>query len=218
MSKKHISEDEASSRPEINQDVIDTPSHLVAELIDGRLYTRSRPASRHAFAETALASILNPPLHFSRGGPGGWWILFEPELQLGENILVPDLAGWRRQRMSQLPDIDETYIVPDWICEVLSPSTLSFDLGRKSDIYARAGVDYMWLVDPNTYSLEAFKLQGSDWELIDSLYGDVPVSLPPFEEISFDLGDLWLRTVHEDLPGMLFAEPQIEQIGTSTQM
>ena len=193
MDKSQTEVNEITSRPATYQDVLDAPPHLIAEVIDGVLYTHSRPLLSYAQVGSEIGMTIGPPFHRGIGGPGGWLILKKPELHLCENIVVPDLTGWRRDRMPETPLAAFSFVVPDWVCEVLSPSTRSFDIGIKQKVYARVGVGHMWLVDPDACSLEAFKLTGADWELIDSLSGDVPVSLPPFEAISFDLGDFWGR-------------------------
>lgn len=183
------------------QDVLDAPPHMIAEIVEGTLYTHPRPRVSHAIANTRLGSRIGPPFDFGEGGPGGWWILFEPELHLGGDILVPDIAGWRRERMPEPPNAAYFTLAPDWVCEVLSPSTRILDLGGKRAVYAREGVTWLWLIDPDVQSLEAFELRGTEWALIDSLFGNVPVSLPPFEAISFNLGDLWLpHAVHKAPP------------------
>ena len=173
------------------QDVLDAPAHQVAEIVDATLYTHPRPAPPHALASSALGSDLSNPFHFGRGGPGGWWILFEPELHLGEDILVPDLAGWRRESMPELPDTAYFTLAPDWVCEVLSASTRKLDLIGKRPIYAREGVKHLWLVEPMDRTLEAFELRDGQWVLIASAKDDEPVSIPPFDAITFNLGDLW---------------------------
>ena len=173
------------------QDVLDAPAHLVAEIVAGTLYTHPRPAPRHTIATSVLGGELNPPFHRGRGGPGGWWILDEPELHLGEDILVPDLAGWRRDRMPELPDTPYFTLAPDWACEVLSASTRRMDLQGKRPIYAREGVGYLWLVDPTDRTLDAFELHEGKWLLIASAKDDEPVSVRPFDAITFSLGDLW---------------------------
>ena len=183
------------SAPATYQDVIDAPEHMVAELIHGVLYTFSRPATPHALANSALGAELFWRFHKGSGGPGGWWILFEPELHLGPDVLVPDLAGWRRERVPVLPNAAYWTIRPDWVCEVLSPSTRKVDLGPKRDIYAREGIPYMWLVDPLAQSLEAFALRDGKWVSLVRLVGGPTVSLPPFEAVSFSLGDLWTDSV-----------------------
>ena len=173
------------------QDVLDAPAHRVAEIVDGTLYTHPRPAMPHALASSALQSDLSNTFQFGRGGPGGWWIIFEPELHLGEDILVPDLAGWRRERMPDYPDTAYVTLPPDWVCEVLSASTRRLDLQEKRPVYAREGVAHPWLVDPTDRTLEAFELRDGQWVLIGSAKNDEPVSIPPFDAIAFSLGDLW---------------------------
>ena len=173
------------------QDVLDAPEHVVAEIINGTLYTHPRPAPRHATAASRLGMILGGPFDRGRGGPGGWRILDEPELHLGEEILVPDLAGWRRDRMPQLPDSAYFELTPDWAFEVLSASTRKLDLVRKRPIYAHEGVPHLWLIDPIERILEAFELHEEQWILIVSAQDDDPVSIRPFEAITFSLGELW---------------------------
>ena len=173
------------------QNVLDAPPHQVAELLDGELHVHPRPAPRHAVSSTELGSSLVPPFGRGRGGPGGWWILFEPELHFGEDVLVPDLAGWRKSRMPELPEEAYFTLRPDWVCEVLSPATRRVDTGPKRVIYAREGVTHLWFVDPNTRTLEAFELRNGLWVVLEILTGDAEVSVPPFDAISFDLSDLW---------------------------
>ena len=180
-----------STRRATYQDVLDAPAHRVAEIVDGTLYTHPRPAMPHALASSALQSDLSNTFQFGRGGPGGWWIIFEPELHLGEDILVPDLAGWRRERMPDYPDTAYVTLAPDWVCEVLSESTRKVDLHEKRPIYAREGVSYLWLVDPIDRTLEAFELHDGQWLLIASAKDDEPVSIRPFDAVTFSLGDLW---------------------------
>ena len=173
------------------QDVLDAPAHRVAEIVDGTLYTHPRPSMPHALASSALQSDISNTFQFGRGGPGGWWIIFEPELHLGEDIVVPDLAGWRRVRMPDYPDTAYVTLPPDWVCEVLSASTRRLDLQEKRPVYAREGIGHLWLVDPTDRSLEAFELRDGQWVLIGSAKDDEPVSIPPFDAITFNLGDLW---------------------------
>ena len=210
MKKSHSVKTATTSHKASYQDVLDAPSNMVAEIVDGTLYTHPRPAPAHAIASSRLGNRLGPPFDFGEGGPGGWWILDEPELHLGEDIVVPDIAGWRRVRMPEFPDTAYFTLAPDWVCEVLSPSTRMLDLGGKKAFYAREGVGYLWLVDPDVRSLEVFVLRGTEWTLIDTLFDDAPVSLPPFEAITFNLSDLWPpHTVHKRPPSQPTAESEL---------
>ena len=173
------------------QDVIDAPAHMVAEVVEGTLYTHPRPAPPHAAASSALGMEIGSPFQRGRGGPGGWWIIDEPELHFGEDIVVPDLAGWRRERMPDFPDTAFFTLAPDWVCEVLSRSTRDLDRHGKRPVYAREGVGHLWFVDPEARDLEAFELRDGEWVLIATARNDDPVSIPPFEAISFPLDALW---------------------------
>ena len=174
------------------QDVLDAPEHMIAEILNGRLHLQPRPRSRHALACSALASEIGGPFHFRPDGPGGWWILYEPEIHLGEDVLVPDLAGWRRETLPEMPDVPFLELVPDWVCEVLSPSTSTRDRGEKRDLYRHHGVGHLWLVDPEARILEAFELSGEAWVLRLAVSGDDDVAIPPFDAIALDLSALWL--------------------------
>ena len=175
------------------QDVLDAPPNKVAEIVYGALYTHPRPAPPHARAGSGLGVLIGGPFDYGHGGPGGWWILDEPELHLREDIVVPDLAGWRRQSVPDFPETAYFTQAPEWACEVLSPSTQSLDRGAKQAIYAREGVGHLWFVDPDSRILEAFALRNRCWVLLDKLFGDAPVSLPPFDAIQFSLSDLWVK-------------------------
>ncbi len=215
MKKSHAAKATAASSHATYQDVLDAPPHMVAEIVGGKLYTQPRPALPHAIASSRLVILIGPPFDFGYGGPGGWRIVFEPELHLGKDILVPDIAGWRRERVPVFPTGAYCTLAPDWVCEVLSPSTRKLDLGGKRVAYAREGVSYLWLADPIVQSLEALELSGTQWVVIDTLFNDATVSLPPFEAISFNLGDLWLpHAVHQEQPSKLSAEAEPELIET----
>lgn len=174
-------------------DIIAAPPEKIAELVDGDLYLSPRPSLRHSNAASVLGSILNAAFHRGVGGPGGWWILHEPELHLGSNVLVPDLAGWRRERLPELPDGVAAGCPPDWLCEVLSPSTERFDRLRKLPLYAEAGVDFLWLVDPRTTIVEIFRRFERSWVLLETHAGDEVIAAPPFEAVPFELRSLWGR-------------------------
>lgn len=178
-------------RPATYQDLVDAPDLLVAEIVDGELWTSPRPAPRHADASSELGARLR--VAFDNGPPGreGWRILFEPELHLGDHTLVPDLAGWRRERLPRLPDTAFFAVSPDWVCEVLSPSTALLDRAKKLRVYAAHGVQHAWLVDPILRTLEVLRLDGVHWTLLDTHVGSVTVRAEPFEAVELELGRLW---------------------------
>ena len=167
------------------------PEHLVAEILDGELYATPRPGPRHADASSGLSGALRGPFDRGRGGPGGWRILGEPELHLGSDVLVPDLAGWRRERLPRLPDAAFFSLAPDWICEVVSPSTAAMDRVTKLAIYAREGVPHAWLVDPIARTLEVLRLNAGRWTILSTWSGLSIVRAEPFEAIDLDLALLW---------------------------
>lgn len=172
-------------------DVLAAPDTVVAELIDGSLVTQPRPAPRHGLASSSLGEELIGPFQKGRGGPGGWIFVDEPELHLGGDVVVPDMAGWRRDRLSSLPDTAYFTLRPDWVCEVLSPSTEEWDRGPKRRIYASAGVPFLWLVDPRAKLIEAFALTDGRWLLLATVSGGDEVRVAPFEAVSFPLAALW---------------------------
>lgn len=172
-------------------DLSDVSAHLVAEILDGDLVTSPRPAPAHAQAASSLLGELYAPFHRGRGGPGGWIILNEPELHLHEDVLVPDVGGWRRERMPTLPSGSAFELSPDWLCEVLSPSTASADRAVKVPIYARERVGHVWLVDPLLQTLEVLRLDGPGYRLAGVWHGDEVVHCEPFEALSIRLADLW---------------------------
>jgi Uma2 family endonuclease len=174
------------------EDVLAAPEHMIAEIIDGELRLQPRPGKPHAAAASALGEELGPPFKRGRGGPGGWIILFEPELHLGADVLVPDLAGWRRERMPVLTT-EEPYFTlpPDWICEVLSPRTEAVDRSKKLPIYAREQVGHVWLVQPLQRTLEVLRRQGAEWVIAGVFEGNAMVRAEPFDAIELELGVLW---------------------------
>ncbi len=180
-------------RPATYQDVLDAPQGLVAELVNGALYTHPRPASRHTRAASALGIEVGGPFDHGRGGPGGWVILDEPELHFGPDVVVPDLAGWRRERMPELPDVPFFELAPDWVCEVLSPSTAGFDRDVKRSVYARASVQHAWLVDPLLRRLEVLRLGPAGYQTVETCHGDEAVRAEPFEALELPLAALWRR-------------------------
>lgn len=169
------------------------PESLVGEIIGGELHTQPRPAGPHASASSVLGMDIGSAFHRGRGGPGGWWIIDEPEVHLVRDteVLVPDLAGWRRERMPSLPQDHRFEVVPDWVCEVLSPGTAKKDRVLKMKVYARHGVAYLWLVDPLARTLEAYTLTGGQWTVTGLFQDEEDVHAAPFEVFALALGDLW---------------------------
>lgn len=173
------------------EDVLKAPENMVAEIIDGNLILSPRPAGPHRNAASALGVLLGGPFGFGRGGPGGWILLDEPELHFGDDILVPDLAAWRRDRLPAVPDEPYFTLVPDWVCEVLSPGTTRTDRADKLRIYAREGVSHTWLVDPRQRTLEVFRLEGGRWLLLGVHRDDAVLPVEPFAAVDLELGLLW---------------------------
>ncbi len=178
-------------RPATYDDLVKLPEALVAEIVNGELHASARPAVKHAAAGSILGSWLVPAYWHGRGGPGGWWVLYEPELHLGADVLVPDWAGWRRERMPALPDAAFVSLAPDWVCEILSPSTAAFDRVTKLTVYAREGVGHAWLVDPLARTLEVLRLESGRWSILATHLGDETVRVEPFADIEIRLPLLW---------------------------
>ncbi len=186
-----------SGKPDPHQALYDeylaVPDYLHAEIVDGTLYVSPRPAPRHANASSVLGTVVNGAFQLGRGGPGGWWIIDEPELQLDElQPMAPDLAGWRVERMPVLPDIAYFTLAPDWICEVLSKSTERVDRDKKLPRYAAHGVGHVWLVDAIARTLEVYTLgEDRNWRTARTYAGNVKVRADPFAAIEIDLAELW---------------------------
>jgi len=165
--------------------------NLDGEVVDGEMFVSPRPAPRHARVAVMLVGELVGPFDRGKDGPGGWVILFEPELHLGGDALIPDIAGWRRERLPRLPEEDAFTLAPDWICEVVSPSTSRLDLVKKLPRYARNGVQHAWIVRPIGTTLQVYRRAETLWTLVTSFGGDDKVRAEPFDAIEFDLGALW---------------------------
>ena len=181
-------------------DIEALPPNMVGQILHGQLFVMPRPASLHALACSRLGSRLDGPFGLGEGGPGGWWILFEPELHFpnphvkaGKDVLVPDLAGWRVEKMPEVLDVPFFTMSPDWICEVLSPSTERIDREEKMPIYAREGVQWAWLIDPLKRSLEAYALDGKRWNDAGRWGANELVRVAPFDAVELKLAVLWGR-------------------------
>lgn len=180
-------------RPATYEDIEALPPGWVGEIIDDELWAFPRPATWHAWVASALGGMLGNAFSYGQGGPGGWWILYEPELHFGRQVLVPDLAGWRKECAPGLLERDEPFfdLTPDWVCEVLSPSTAALDRGRKLSLYYQEGVSHAWLVDPRAHTLEIFRRGAQDWQLSARHGGAEVVRAEPFDAEPLDLGRLW---------------------------
>jgi Uma2 family endonuclease len=182
------------------EDVLNAPEHKVAEIIDGVLYLSPRPAFEHGIATTALAAELYQPFSNGRGGPGGWWIVIEPELHFGDDVLVPDIAAWRHSRLPNVSDLKFATVAPDWLCETLSPSTATLDRTKKLRVYAREQVPHVWLVDARRRTVEVFTLRGPSL-VTQATYGAHDrVRAEPFDAIEIDLELLWARQPSSSKP------------------
>jgi Uma2 family endonuclease len=172
-------------------DLMAVANHQVAEILDGELHVSPRPAPRHALASSRLGGDIIGPYDAGRGGPGGWWILDEPELHLADDVVVPDIAGWRRERLPAMPQEAFFAVAPDWVCETLSASTEHLDRGKKIRIYAREGVRNLWLINPTTATLESYRLEAGRWVLVVTHSGNEVVRLEPFDAVELELERLW---------------------------
>jgi Uma2 family endonuclease len=181
-------------------DILALPEHLIGEIINGELIVMPRPGLRHIRSATVLGSEIFDPFDRGRGnGPGGWWILDEPEIHFGSNILVPDLAGWRKELVPNLPTSKAYFeIAPNWICEILSKKTAGVDRVKKLPIYAKAKVDHAWLINPDQKTLEIYLREEQKWVLLNSFGGDELIRAAPFDAVEINLGALWLPDDDEE--------------------
>jgi Uma2 family endonuclease len=181
-------------------DLVRLPESLTGELIEGEIYAWPRPGGPHARFTSVVGAEINIPYDLGRGGPGGWWIIDEPELhfQRDRTVLVPEIGGWRRERMPELPHDHRFEIVPDWVLEVLSKSTARHDRATKLPIYAQYGVAYLWLADPVQRTVETYALENARWVLLATYGGDDKFRAEPFTAVEIDLGLIWGPTPSED--------------------
>lgn len=174
-------------------DLVALPENVTGQIIDRDLYATPRPAPRHLVAEGALQALLGGPFLFgSGGGPGDWWILMEPEVHMGPHVLVPDLAGWRKSGLPSPPTQGQFALAPDWVCDILSPSTQAFDHRKKRRVYAEQKVPHLWFVDPISRTIDVLRLSRDLYSIVDVFGGDEKSRLEPFEATELDLSLLWL--------------------------
>jgi len=188
----------AARRPATYEDILNAPENVVAEIVGGELVLSPRPGGPHARASSIAGADLVQSFGRRRGaGPGGWLIVDEPELHIEgvlPDIYVPDIAGWRREHLHEVP-ADHRFIVhPDWVCEVFSPATRARDLLVKGELYRRAGVGWMWTIDPPQRAVDAYRSGERTWEHVARFEGDIEACIPPFEEVAFDLSEWWVAT------------------------
>jgi Uma2 family endonuclease len=175
-------------------DLYNIPENMTGQIIDGDLIVTPRPSRHHVYAASVLGSELGPSYQFGRGGgPGGWIILIGPEIKMGENILVPDLAGWKKERFPSSEETNWISAHPDWVCEVLSPGALRLDKIKKMRLYGQNGVKHFWLIDPIAGTLDVFRLESGRWMVAGSFVEDDKVRAEPFQETEIDLSNLWLE-------------------------
>jgi len=172
-------------------DLADLPDDVIGEIVAGQIVVTPRPGVPHARSASRLGIVLGGPFDLGAGGPGGWILLDEPHVRFGDDIRVPDLAGWRKERWVDPPRTGPLRIVPDWVCEVLSPSTEGDDRTEKMDTYRRAQVPHVWLLGPIARSLEVYRLEPQGWRLAATAAGDQRVRAEPFDAIELDLSLLW---------------------------
>jgi Uma2 family endonuclease len=180
-----------AERPATYEDLLKVPDNLIAELIDGELFASPRPMPRHMLAAGSLYSELRRSFDGGYGGPGGWWMAIEEEVHLDQDVFVPDVAGWRRERVPERPLDTYWDIAPDWVCEVISPSTGRLDRAAKMPRYALHGIPYAWLVDPLQQTLEVFHLVQGRWMSMAVHSRDDVVRAEPFHDIELPLSVLW---------------------------
>ncbi|MEO0670851.1 MAG: Uma2 family endonuclease [Pseudomonadota bacterium] len=181
-----------SNRPAAYSDLEKVPPHLIAEIINGELVVQPRPTFGHGGATNTLAAVLTGPFQFGQSGPGGWVFVTEPEFHFSPHVVVPKIGGWHSGRLPEnIAELNSTDVAPDWLLEVLSPSTEDYDRHEKRAIYAEAGVRHLWYIDPRTKVLEVFRRQAADWLLVQTVKGSQDVTAEPFDAITFSLGLLW---------------------------
>ena len=183
---------EPAKNKAVYKDLFDLPENMIGEIIDGELHVTPRPSVRHARVASFLSGEIIPPYQLGRGGgPGGWVILAEMEIMLGEHLLVPDFAGWRKERFPGVLKENWISVEPDWICEILSPGTMRVDKVLKMRVYAQYEIRYLWLIDPSARTLDVFRLSSGRWTLLETYVEDDKVRAEPFQEIEIELGNFW---------------------------
>ncbi len=179
-------------RPAGWEDILAAPGDVKAEVLGGDLILHPRPLAPHGLTQAALTGELSRPYYRGIGGPGGWWFVIEPDVAFGaHDIVAPDLAGWRRERMPVLATERPVLLAPDWVCEVVSPSSARRDRIHKAGLYLSGGVPYYWLLDEGLRSLEAFEAQAGRWVRLGAWTDGDTASVPPFEAVQLEIACLF---------------------------
>lgn len=174
------------------------PRGVTGEILEpGVIRTLSRPAKPHRWAAKRILLGLGEK-DIGSGGTG-WWIEVETEVRFGERLAVPDLSGWRVERVLELPNENPLTVMPDWCCEVLSPGTARDDKRLKLPLYAASGVPWLWLVDPALRLLEIYETMKGRPALAMTLAEDEKAAPPPFD-IPLEVGSWWLPAVPPTKP------------------
>ncbi|MHC1727161.1 MAG: Uma2 family endonuclease [Syntrophobacteraceae bacterium] len=195
---------ETATKKATYNDLYGIPENMTGEIINGELVVTPRPSRKHVYTASAVEMKIGLPYQFGEGGgPGGWIILLEPEIGLGEHTLVPDLAGWKAERYPEEEPHNWISVCPDWVCEVLSPNTQRIDKMQKMPLYARYGVPHLWLIDPVAKTLDVFRLKSGEWVVAGLFVEGAKMRAEPFAEIEIDLNDLW----QESRPGRPVQSP-----------
>jgi Uma2 family endonuclease len=184
---------EPAKKMAVYEDLFRIPENMIGEIINGELMVTPRPSRKHTIATSRLGGEIIPAYDFGRGGgPGGWVIIVEPEISLEESILVPDMAGWKKERFPVEEPHNWISVAPDWVCEILSPATAQVDRTEKMPLYAQHQVSHAWLIDPILKTLEVFRFEPERWIVLGVYAKSARVRAEPFSEIELDLGLLWL--------------------------
>jgi Uma2 family endonuclease len=197
-----MSTSKPSMKPPTLADLDALPPGIVGEIIEGVLYTMTKPRMRHQRTTTRIGAGVGDPFDMGRGGPGGWWIVTEPGIELPNNTkeISPDVAGWRRERMPEMPVDEPIRLVPDWVCEILSKTTRRHDLLRKLPYYAKVGVPYAWIVDLEARVLTAHRLESTDWRIIGTYSDETEARIAPFDMVPLNVADWWPPAAPESQP------------------
>jgi Uma2 family endonuclease len=182
-----------STKPPTLADLDALPPGIVGEIIEGVLYTMTKPRMRHQRTTTRIGAGVSDPFDMGRAGPGGWWIVTEPGIELPNDTkeISPDVAGWRRERMPEMPVDEPIRVVPDWVCEILSPTTRRHDMLRKQPYYAKIRVPFMWLVDIEARVLTAHRLDGDTWRTIATYSDESEARIAPFDAVPLNVASWW---------------------------